>query len=366
MAKDVATTPPPGADLTYVPALDGLRAIAAALVMFFHQAISATDPTMQSVATLGRSGVDLFFVLSGFLITRILLDSRGRAGSFKRFYARRTLRIFPLYYFGLSLYVIALPLIYGEGPSPLTQQLWSWLYLENIPETFHSIQGVGPPHYWSLAVEEHFYLLWPALVLLLPQRWLGRAMVAVIVMAVGLRAVFAAFEIETYYFTLTRMDALAMGGLLALALRQAPPAWLQASWRVGLVVAPIAILALFVLFQGQGMASVQIIKHSLTPLFFLCVLAFVLADPFRRPAKAVLELAPLRWLGRISYGLYVYHPLCFGLTKDLGPPVVSTTLGVLLTIAVAAASFRFLETPFLRMKDRFGARASDPASVPAP
>src|SRR6185437_15338652 len=124
---------------------------------------------------------------SGFLITRILLEEKGSPQALRRFYARRALRIFPLYFLGLAVYLVALPLLYGETVKPPSEQVWSWLFLSNIPETFHSLAGAGPPHYWSLAVEEHFYLLWPALVMGLPRMRLPWALGAIVSAAVVFR-----------------------------------------------------------------------------------------------------------------------------------------------------------------------------------
>ena len=162
--------------LSRLPCLDGIRAVAAMMVMVFHFVGHHGEPrAIVQASVIGQTGVDLFFVLSGFLITRILLASRQSEHYFRSFYARRTLRIFPLYFGFLAIYFFLLPLLFGEPIPPAPTQLWSWFYLENVPQTFVSLRTSGPGHFWSLAVEEHFYLIWPLLVFSLSRRGFGMA-----------------------------------------------------------------------------------------------------------------------------------------------------------------------------------------------
>ena len=174
----------------HVPALDGVRGLAILMVIVFH--VTKTLPSMHveiphaafRLLCLGQTGVDLFFVLSGFLITGILLDTKNMSGRFVKFYGRRILRIFPLYY----VVLLAGVLITIETTGQISRQHgipWIWLfsYLGNVPPT----RGVDDPcfgHFWSLAVEEQFYLIWPAVVYLLPQRlWACHECMAMIVTA---------------------------------------------------------------------------------------------------------------------------------------------------------------------------------------
>src|SRR5262245_13745 len=169
-----------------VPALDGLRGLAILPVMLTHfvsdgdlSPVSKVDEIVSATLTLGWVGVELFFVLSGFLITGILLDSRGAPHYFRNFYIRRTLRIFPLYYGFLALWLGVLPLFY-KWPNDVLKvvsipvsPVWSWAYLTNIVQALHDDWRAGPPyttHFWSLAIEEQFYLVWPTVVFLFSRR----------------------------------------------------------------------------------------------------------------------------------------------------------------------------------------------------
>ena len=152
----------------HIPALDGVRAVAVLLVICFHfWQVFTYGPysLVGKIAMWGQTGVDLFFVLSGFLITGILLDTKGSPSFLRNFYARRILRIFPLYYATLlTIYLIG-PLFRWSAWVPENQSLWFWTYLQNLPMTFAPGHVAGPEHFWSLAVEEQFYMVWPFLVL---------------------------------------------------------------------------------------------------------------------------------------------------------------------------------------------------------
>src|SRR3954464_13470573 len=160
-----------------IPALDGLRGLAIILVLLFHFTPEGGGSTpighmMRWVSQLGWCGVDLFFVLSGFLITGILFDARGSANYFKNFYMRRVLRIFPLYYGVLIVVFLVVPIfktMTAQDLQLMQNQHWLWLYAANIPPAISNEwtlmnQWVRLSHFWSLAIEEHFYLLWPAVV----------------------------------------------------------------------------------------------------------------------------------------------------------------------------------------------------------
>lgn len=343
-----------------IPGLDGLRALAAGGVMFFHATSEGPAGWLQSAGDVGRTGVDLFFVLSGFLITRILLEARGERGALGNFYARRTLRIFPLYFLGLAVYLVMLPLVLGRSPAPLSAQVWSWAFLANIPDTFHSIPGVGPPHYWSLAVEEHFYLLWPFLVLTLPLRALPAMLGALVVAGLVSRGVLAAARLDAYYLTPARLDGLALGALVALVRSPFPRLILAA--RGAVIALPLAIAAIYLAYSGGGLAWVQVAKFLLIAVFFAAVLALLLWDPRARWVVGALEVPPLVWLGRISFGLYVWHFLTLGVVMGTTlPGLVKVPLAVGFTVAVAALSFYAYERPLLRLKRFFPTRQPRPS-----
>ena len=156
----------------HLPVLDGLRTLAILLVMLFHFFQARPLPAapvireLTKLTALGQTGVDLFFVLSGFLITGILLDARGKQNALKVFYFRRVLRIFPLYYAYLIVAFLVLPAFHAASHVTYSNQWWFWFYCQNIQATFAaSFPTTGPGHFWSLAVEEHFYLIWPFIVL---------------------------------------------------------------------------------------------------------------------------------------------------------------------------------------------------------
>ena len=220
-----------------IPALDGLRGVAILLVLFHHQTLlrldgSGVDPWFGRLFHVGWCGVDLFFVLSGFLITGLLLDAKGGPHYFRNFYARRTLRIFPLYYAVVFFSLVILPnLPEGILPAQKAQsfgriegdEIWYWTYLSNYSiaaagQWRHGILDVS----WSLAIEEQFYLLWPLLVAKLGRGALWRLCAGLILLAPACRLALLAAgadELAPYVLTPARIDTLAIGASLALAIR---------------------------------------------------------------------------------------------------------------------------------------------------
>ena len=218
------------------PALDGLRGAAILMVMACHYAMQVPGKGVfargaQAVALKGWAGVDLFFVLSGFLITGILYDAKGQSHYFRNFYARRTLRIFPLYYGILVVELLILLVIkFGfphawlhlHNPQKLWAAMpWLWTYTTNIGQSFFHLHTVLEGHFWSLAVEEQFYLVWPLLVFLLPWHGLIKACAALVVTAFLVRAALAAnaSSFAAYSLTPCQFDALGLGALAALLVR---------------------------------------------------------------------------------------------------------------------------------------------------
>jgi peptidoglycan/LPS O-acetylase OafA/YrhL len=352
--------------LDRLPCLDGLRAVAALMVMVFHFIdLHRGIPALVQASSIGQTGVDLFFVLSGFLITRILLSSKHAPHYFQTFYARRTLRIFPLYFGYLALYFLLLPWFLGDPIPPFSAQAWSWFYLENLPQTFPGLHSAGPGHFWSLAVEEHFYLLWPLLVYLLSRRRFGVAVVVTLVIPPILRAVFLAQGLPVFFFTFTRMDALGYGAALALMLTAAPSpgAGQVRLFRTLIWLLPALLIPSFVFLSGARFAWLQIVKLSLIPAYYFALIGFCLTDPAARHLTRWLSARWLRWLGAISYGLYVFHPTCFTLVHRLPiassvPAAAALSFGA--TIAAAYLSFRFYESPILRLKKRFPYESEPP------
>lgn len=308
---------------------------------------------LSSLFVFGQTGVDLFFVLSGFLITRILISTRGHDGYFWKFYGRRMLRIFPLYYLGLVIAYFAIPAVSNELPPPASEQWWYWLYLQNIPDTFPIFSASGPNHFWSLAVEEHFYLVWPALVWMVPTERLPRMSLALIALAIGVRIGMLALGYEVFYFTLCRIDALAMGTLLAtlepgMVAKPITGKWLGA----------IALLVFFILaglwpwMSGTRNVIIQAVKFTGIAFVYFGFIGFLFCCGERGIGRFFCS-RPLVFAGTISYGLYVYHPFCFQAfeTSWRQPSgVTNAILVVALTFLVATVSFYGFEKQFLRLK----------------
>ena len=339
--------------------LDGIRASAALMVMVFHFVGHHGEPKrLVQAAVIGQTGVDLFFVLSGFLITRILLLSKDSPHFFRTFYARRTLRIFPLYYAFLIAFFFLLPAVFKTPVVSFGSQIWAWCYLQNLPSIFPSLQSSGPGHFWSLAVEEHFYLVWPLLVFISSRKHFTSVIYGVLLIALSLRFLLLHLGIGVFYFTFTRMDALGYGALLAVLLTDeaTDPSRYIYLFRSLVVVLALLLLPSFTLLSGSRLDWLQALKLSLIPAFYFALLGFCIVDPLARPLATLFSLPWLRWLGAISYGLYVFHPTCFALVERFVAPssfALDVSLSFALTVLIAFLSFRFFESPLLKLKRYF-------------
>ncbi|MDR3619930.1 MAG: acyltransferase [Paludisphaera borealis] len=371
--------------------LDGVRGLAILLVLIYHFTMGMTGQGLAArlffkATSVGWCGVDLFFVLSGFLITGILCDAKGSPHRFRNFYARRALRIFPLYY-GVLIGVFAgLPLIAtttGGFDGVEDAYIWLWSYGTNI---LVALRGEWFPlsHFWTLAVEEHFYIFWPAVVFLCDRKtalWvcLGMTLLALVarVWLVSQGAVLAA-----YCLTVCRMDALAMGGLVALAARGPRGLGVLAPHaRTTLLLGATALSALVGWRFGLAFHDpvIQTVGYLALAVCFAALLALVVAAPASSPLAIVCNLAPLRSLGRYSYGLYVYNSIFILLAEgsSLLPRLVawsgSMAVGRLLYVALAASStlavawlsWHLLEKPFFKLKRHFPS-GSDSSSLHRP
>ena len=351
----------PSGALRYIPQLDALRAFAVGAVLVTHfWTYPAGQTALNRLAAVGWAGVDLFFVLSGFLITRILLSARHRPHYFRNFYARRTLRIFPLYYAVLLLVFGILPLL-RPLPSLLSSDSWMYFaYLSNVSLAAHGWQLFLVDVTWSLAIEEQFYLLWPAIVRWLDRRRLTLLCLGIVIGAPIVReALWGSVGWRWLHMMMPlRADALAMGALLAL---------FQPSRRLAAVIFPTSAAVILGLVLTGHFARdshlVGTIGYSLTAICSAGLLVLAL------DARILLSRAAIH-IGRVSYGIYLLHPLVslavsamtgtLWKTGVVGGPIAAGLFHVLavgcLTIAVATLSFRFFETPFLRLKQRFVAR----------
>jgi peptidoglycan/LPS O-acetylase OafA/YrhL len=360
---------------SHLPGLDGVRGFAILAVLVLHALDGAphagiADALVVHAATLGWMGVDLFFVLSGFLITGILIDQRGSPGYFRTFYARRILRIVPVYVAFLAFSLWIAPLVGASTQAAAVQlhhwQPWYWSYLVNILLLLHpsAHTAYAPTHLWSLAIEEQFYLLWPLAVFLLSPRALPRVALACFVGAELCRiaVVMHGARGEVNYLLLpTRMDTLAAGAFLACAVRD--PRLLRA---VRLARAPAALVAVLLL------AVTLYLEHTVNPygplgqLFALPAVAILSGLLMLASTKTstVFALPPLRFLGRCSYGMYLWHVMVLSSllahTRWLIPRLVAgsyllsdvASVAVVLcaTVCVALVSWHLIEQPFLRLK----------------
>lgn len=358
----------------HVGALDGVREIAIALVLIYHYSLSAQDAGFQGgflkAANIGWCGVDLFFVLSGFLITGILYDSRNSQRYFLNFYARRVLRIFPLYYLAiLSVWLLSVAWPQAKILGAHGSLVWPTLYLTNIIVALEGASAVPTAllHFWSLAIEEHFYLLWPFVVTLGSRRFLMGLAGTIIVAAFSLRAAFVlqgADPWAIYFLTPMRMDAVAVGAFCSLAIRgpNGVLGLLRPAWIIGAVcVLGILILVAVTKSVYPIKPAMQVIGHSMLALGFG---AFIVVGLAWSPLGALLNIGVLRWLGLYSYGLYVWHyivnailfatPLK-GAVRIEGAieEVIYLLVAITLAFLMAIASYHLWEQPFLRLKRHF-------------
>jgi peptidoglycan/LPS O-acetylase OafA/YrhL len=375
----------------HMPGLDGVRGLAILMVMAVHFVGDATPHSMGQrllvkAAGFGLLGVDLFFVLSGLLITGLLLDAKPRPNFFRNFYARRTLRIFPLYYFVLAVLFIVLPRLVtlpAHLEAARAHQLWLWTYTSNFyiaaQSSWSSLNYVS--HFWSLAIEEHFYLLWPMVVFYSSREVLERICVAVIALGLALRIALAltgTSELSISVLTPCRIDTLCVGALVAVVARRPGGAQVLVE-RCGrtamLLGAAIVVLSAWCAVTKLGLSVLHQVRGTLYALLFAAV-SLLGVRPHPGLAGALLRSSPLRFFGKYSYGLYVYHGLLTWYLHDaraeerldatLGnhwlTMAVQAVMGVGVSSLVAVLSYELMEKRFLTLKRHFEVAARRPES----
>ncbi len=360
----------------HIPQLDGVRGLAILAVTLYRFTRDLPTDTMagkylHAFFSLGDRGVELFFVLSGFLITGILVDAKGNKNYFSHFFVRRSLRIFPLYFGALFLFVIFFQWI---NPSQFTlareHQFYLWTYLTNVKMSLDNAWCFGDlDHFWSLAVEEHFYLCWPFVIFFCSHRTILRIAVAGAVLSAFSRVLFCVVSdngVAPDVLTVFRCDALLIGSIIALMIRTED----------GIKYLKLAGWPLFaaslVISLACAMVSTRLLTvgHTLWPLLWASLLVGVL---FSGPGHLLAQLFAfpfLQRLGKYSYAMYVFQKPLIPLTagwmsaQQLGQVAGNDLAGHLLylvamfglTYAVAIVSWYAVERHFLKLKGLFPSR----------
>ena len=349
-----------------MPHLDGLRAIAVSAVLVHHFSRSG-------IPLAANLGVKLFFVLSGFLITGLLLHARerveqgrtNRKTALKNFYARRFLRIFPLYYAVIGV-AILLNITVAREYAPYLLS-----YTLNLKMAAQGWYVQNFAHFWSLCVEEQFYLVWPWLLILASKRWLLPLVVVMTMLGPAYRLYlllgWSYFGLDTsglasYIVTPTCFDSLGMGALLAILTRGDRVA--DRTRRIVLDrVLPIGAIVAALLYVGFlfGLPGELLFGDTASAIVFAWVVSRG-ARGFGGTAGRIIGWGPIRYIGRISYGIYVYHPLVFAViafgVAEMGlgideRSVAGITMGFLLTLTIATASWFLMERPVNELKRYF-------------
>jgi peptidoglycan/LPS O-acetylase OafA/YrhL len=340
-----------------IPQLDALRGLAI-LVVIMHN-ISLKYPVFhsQQLFSNGWMGVDLFFVLSGFLITGILVDTNRSDGYFKNFYVRRCLRIWPLYYSLLFFMFVIVRFLSRSEFQAVVQTSSPWwafpLFLQNflLPISTNAAGPLGVT--WSLAIEEQFYLVWPLVVRFCPLTQLRRVAILEICISPALRYYLSLHHVNLYTNVFCRLDGLMAGALLALLVRSdnfVPSKLLRTAWITLAVAAPLAFLtsgfdAKWIVYSFTAIASAAFVYISLFSA--------------QKWLQAIMTNRFLAYTGSISYGLYLLHKIPFGIVQALHLdkwPALPLAIIFIASYALAALSWNLLEKPFLNLKRFFAAK----------
>jgi peptidoglycan/LPS O-acetylase OafA/YrhL len=373
---------------TRIPELDGLRGIAILLVVFFHYGYgvpmfapgSVPSYLIAPVIRLGWTGVDLFFVLSGFLICNLLLQLTSAANGFGTFYARRAARTLPLYSLMLSLFVLgsaAHAAAWIDLPRMFGAVHFLWSYFVMMQNNLYAIKGADLNFIsvsWSLAIEEQFYLLFPLLFLLQTNpRHLLISLCGIVLCSIAFRATGTVLPVGLghwqYYFTLCRLDGLAVGAGIAVVLT-------SGRWRGkleqgrGYILVACMLLGVGMIAEAKWSGLLNVFLYTWLAAFYGSVLLLVILG---YPITAVLRARGLRFFGDISYGLYLIHIPVQGLlvawfvSPQAEPqsqrPLLCTMLAIVISLSLALASRRFVEQPAIRAARRLTRGYSTPLAT---
>lgn len=354
----------------FFPALEGLRGVAIIAVIIYHN-----FPYGDSL--FGWLGVDLFFVLSGFLITSILFRSvnvDSTKNYFKNFYIRRALRIFPLYYLFLFAFLFLFPalgIFNNEVAEYQEDKYWflfytqNWLFTNNLPETSHCLN-----HFWSLAVEEQYYIFWPIIIIILRKpKYLLMFLIGFLIFLFGFRSfIWNAHYVDfnyTNFYTFTRFDGICIGSIIALLSIQKKEFILKNT--ASIVTGLAALNFIFYFANSSGNLPYLAFIGYTTFAAMFGILVYELAYGNTNWLKNIFSGKALRFLGRISYGLYMFHwpvhyflrgPLFTFFKDSLNLPAVYNQILIafittVISIFFSIISFHFFEKRFLQLKGKF-------------
>jgi peptidoglycan/LPS O-acetylase OafA/YrhL len=370
------------------PELDGIRGIAILAVLLSHSIISLGAFQIRHPHTVaggivvyllvpGWGGVDLFFALSGFLITGILLRARIRTTYFRSFYARRVLRIFPIYYLTLSVTLLAgilWPAFGAHLPSTTSERVSFFLYLQNWPVFWQSWVGLTSiwAVFWSLAVEEQFYLIWPTLIRFLSVRFMLGVCIVGFLLGTPVRwwliHHLTGLDLGLLQFPISRLDGLFIGAGIALYREYRGRAVSLTAAKTALTAGALMLLYIAAFHRNElSTPGVRMGSFGITG-FALVGGGLIAASQHQLPRLSrLLTLRPLIFAGKYSYGMYVYHLFVYLAFQTLAlrlwpategeisfiPALLYTAAAIVATAVIAVLSFHFIEEPFLRMKRFF-------------
>ncbi|MCA9194101.1 MAG: acyltransferase [Planctomycetales bacterium] len=352
-----------------IPALDGIRGCAILMVTcyrFFQLSFPASHygNFVGQLIKLGSLGVDLFFVLSGFLITSVLLDGKSQPMFFRRFFFRRTMRIFPLYFASLAIFLFLTPYFLGDGhmfAQGLVRQEYLWSYTTNLRMAWEGSWCFGYlDHFWTLAIEEQYYMAWPFVVYGFNARrlfWIS--MTLSIVCLIG-RATFCYVsnnEVAGDVLTFFRFDGLLLGASVATVIRISSDLGRLTRVAGGMLVGSILVNS--ILFSQGG--RLLEIPHTFVCVMWSALVLLVVSDSSKYRISALFESPLLKNLGKYSYAMYVFqNPLIPIMESVLDPDEMSKTffggliyscLMIILTYGCAVVSWHCLENWMLRLRD---------------
>ena len=348
----------------YIPALDGVRGAAILLVILFHCLEGSIYP-ISILSKIGWVGVDLFFVLSGFLITGILIDTKGKKNFILTFFFKRILRIFPLYYLSLLIFftVILIPNVtstnYYLNIGHFDNIFYFLTYTQNI---LFSFKGWGVTdilnHFWSLAIEEQFYLFWPLVVMFFS----NKRIILISFLLIFTSLIIRNFYVDnpfSYVFTLSRMDALSIGSISAILIR-------KNIYLINKYIHYIFVISLSTLFfiilitHSLKITNIHFIRYGYTVFDILFASLIILTFDTKKIGKItcwIFNIKFLRFLGKYSYGIYVYHWLLYrGLYMSFESyyslPKVFILPFLALVLLISMLSYHYYEMFFLKYKNR--------------